>query len=215
MSGSYLLIFHIYIYINESPDTLLHSIHYMPYITCQHSITPHCRCIGSGLLPLQDLRRVLHSHGKAFLETSHKFCKKRIYIYIYIYGAPPSPAPHPQKKEQNCQNASKDAKSSYNLYIYIYIYVYSCSHVLLISLKVQQSCQKSKFCWRNAWLPHDTGHEVALANGTAMHRSLKPHFARLQRNYWARKHSNCSRCRSPSAWVAASPWKLLGLLWMK
>lgn len=117
---------------------------------------------------------------RRFLKQATSSAKKG-FIYIYIYGAPPSPAPHPQKKEQNCQNASKDAKSSYNLYIYIY--VYSCSHVLLISLKVQQSCQKSKFCWRNAWLPHDTGHEVALANGTAMHRSLKPHFARLQRNY--------------------------------
>lgn len=120
-----------YIYINESPDTLLHSIHYMPYITCQHSITPHCRCIGSGLLPLQDLRRVLHSHGKAFLETSHKFCKKR--VYIYIYGAPPSPAPHPQKKEQNCQNASKDAKSSYNLYIYIYMYTHVVTYCWSVS----------------------------------------------------------------------------------
>lgn len=183
----------------------------MPYITCQHSITPHCRCIGSGLLPLQDLRRVLHSHGKAFLETSHKFCKKRIYIYIYMERPPPRPPTH-KKKNKIAKMRQKMPKVAM---ICIYIYVYSCSHVLLISLKVQQSCQKSKFCWRNAWLPHDTGHEVALANGTAMHRSLKPHFARLQRNYWARKHSNCSRCRSPSAWVAASPWKLLGLLWMK
>ena len=211
MSGSYLLIFHIYIYKWKSRHIVafypLHALHYLP---AQHYPTLQVHWLWPSSAPGPQKGAAQPWKGVSW--NKPQVLQKKD-LYIYIYGAPPSPAPHPQKKEQNCQNASKDAKSSYNLYIYIY--VYSCSHVLLISLKVQQSCQKSKFCWRNAWLPHDTGHEVALANGTAMHRSLKPHFARLQRNYWARKHSNCSRCRSPSAWVAASPWKLLGLLWMK
>lgn len=112
-----------YIYINESPDTLLHSIHYMPYITCQHSITPHCRCIGSGLLPLQDLRRVLHSHGKAFLETSHKFCKKRVYIYIYMERPPPRPPTHKKKNKIAKMRQKMPKVAIICIYIYMYTHV--------------------------------------------------------------------------------------------
>lgn len=120
-----------YIYINESPDTLLHSIHYMPYITCQHSITPHCRCIGSGLLPLQDLRRVLHSHGKAFLETSHKFCKKRVYIYIYMERPPPRPPTH-KKKNKIAKMRQKMPKVAI-ICIYIYMYTHVVTYCWSVS----------------------------------------------------------------------------------